>query len=69
MGIKQPKNNRIRIGLGDRRYDKLLEYASERDKTITSIIEDWIDEIPQSQLDNSVSSDNPWADNRWVGIA
>ena len=60
MGIKQPKTNKIRIGLGDRRYEKLLEYASERDKTITSIIEDWIDEIP---LDNSVSSDNPW---KWL---
>jgi len=50
MGIKQPKTNRIRIGLGDRRYDRLLEYCAEKDKSITAVIEDWIDAIPEAQL-------------------
>lgn len=39
------KEGRLNIRLSTKRLDKLREFAEARDKTITSIVEDWIDEL------------------------
>lgn len=37
------KNNSLQIRLSDRRKHKLMLYATQEDKTITALIEEWID--------------------------
>ena len=44
------KNKALHLRISERRLNKLREYAASRDKTMTSIIEDWIDSLPQNPL-------------------
>jgi hypothetical protein len=37
------KEKSIRIRLSQRRYDKLKLYAEVKEKTVTQLVEDWID--------------------------
>lgn len=39
------KNNSLQIRLSDRRKHKLLLYAAQKDKTVTALIEEWIDSL------------------------
>lgn len=39
------KNNSLQIRLSDRRKHKLMLYAAQEDKTITALIEEWIDTL------------------------
>uniref|UniRef100_A0A0C1R1A4 Uncharacterized protein n=4 Tax=Nostocales TaxID=1161 RepID=A0A0C1R1A4_9CYAN len=41
------KNNSIRIRLSDRRLNKLRLYAAQSDKTMTQVVEELIDSLPQ----------------------
>lgn len=40
------KEKSLRFRLSDRRYNKLKLYADSKDKTMTQLIEDWIDRLP-----------------------
>jgi hypothetical protein len=40
------KIKRLNVRLSDRRYYKLQSYAATTDKTITQLLEDWIDTLP-----------------------
>lgn len=40
------KEKQLKARLSKARYYKLAQYAVNRDKTITSLIEDWIDSLP-----------------------
>jgi hypothetical protein len=42
------KEKSLRFRLSDRRYIKLKLYAQSRDKTMTQLIEDWIDRLPST---------------------
>ncbi len=44
------KNKTLQIRISERRLDKLREYAASRDKTMTSLLEDWIDSLPPKTL-------------------
>ena len=44
------KRKRLEIRISERRLNKLREYAVIRDKTMTSIIEDLIDSLPEKTL-------------------
>ena len=44
-----PKKS-LHIRISERRLNKLREYAVSRDKTMTSIIEDLIDSLPDNTL-------------------
>ena len=44
------KQKRLEIRISERRLNNLREYAVSRDKTMTSIIEDLIDSLPQNTL-------------------
>lgn len=41
------KNKTLNLRISERRLNKLREYAASRDKTMTSLLEDWIDSLPQ----------------------
>lgn len=47
------KEKRLNVRLSDRRYFKLLAYAAATDQTITHVLEDWIDSLPQKEVVNS----------------
>ncbi|MBD2609124.1 hypothetical protein H6G81_32560 [Scytonema hofmannii FACHB-248] len=49
------KSNSLTIRLSDRRKHKLMQYAAQQDKTITSLIDDWIDSLPEIKIGNSSS--------------
>ncbi len=49
------KEKSLRFRLSERRYNKLRLYAVSKEKTMTQLIEDWIDRLPaQSALEASV---------------
>lgn len=47
------KNKYLRIRLSERRLNKLRSYAVCREKTMTQIIEEYIDELPEIKIDDS----------------
>lgn len=40
------KEKSLRFRLSERRYKKLKLYAESKEKTMTQLIEDWIDRLP-----------------------
>jgi hypothetical protein len=42
------KTGRLNLRLSEKRVAKLKNYASYKDKTVTQLIEDWIDRLPQT---------------------
>ena len=47
------KNKELKIRISERRLNKLRLYAANRDKTMTSILEDLIDSLPQKEIDKN----------------
>jgi hypothetical protein len=43
------KNQNLHARLSEKRMKKLKGYAQEKEKTITQLIEDWIDRLPVSK--------------------
>jgi hypothetical protein len=41
------KTKRLNVRLTDRRYHKLTLLAAQSDKTISSLVDDWIDSLPE----------------------
>ncbi len=50
------KNKYLQIRISERRLNKFRLYAANRDKTMTQIIEDYIDSLTD---DNGKNSDTP----------
>lgn len=48
------KDKYIRIRTSERRLNKLRLYAASQEKTMTQIIEDFIDSLPNKKLSDSV---------------
>ena len=44
------KNKKLTLRISERRLNKLREYSASRDKTMTSLVEDWIDSLPEKTL-------------------
>jgi hypothetical protein len=40
------KTGRLNLRLSEKRVAKLKAYATYKDKTVTQLIEDWIDRLP-----------------------
>lgn len=40
------KTGRLNLRLSEKRVAKLKNYANYKDKTVTQLIEDWIDRLP-----------------------
>ncbi|KST62661.1 hypothetical protein BC008_38170 [Mastigocoleus testarum BC008] len=43
----------LHIRISKRRKNKLQLYAAIKEKSITSLIEDWIDSLPQEEIDKN----------------
>ncbi len=46
------KTKRLNVRLTDRRYHKLTLLAAQSDKTISSLVDDWIDSLPEPKKPN-----------------
>ncbi|MCC5607742.1 hypothetical protein LC612_13330 [Nostoc sp. CHAB 5834] len=47
------KEKSLRFRMSERRYNKLKLYAGSKEKTMTQLIEDWIDRLPSPAIDNA----------------
>ncbi|MCC5608531.1 hypothetical protein LC612_17495 [Nostoc sp. CHAB 5834] len=47
------KEKSLRFRMSQRRYNKLKLYAANKEKTMTQLIEDWVDRLPSSAIDDS----------------
>lgn len=45
----------LHIRISERRKDKLRLYAASKDKTITALVEDWIDSLSSEEIDKSLA--------------
>lgn len=53
------KESRLSLRISLRRLNKLRLYAVDKDKTITQLVEDWIDSLPDTKIGNSSSTNIP----------
>ncbi len=44
------KTNRLNVRMSERRLNKLRLYAASKDKTVTQIVEDWVDRLPNTEI-------------------
>lgn len=47
------KTKEVHIRISERRFNKLKSYATLKEKTVTQIIEDYIDRLPTPEIDDS----------------
>ncbi|MBW4566674.1 MAG: hypothetical protein KME31_01265 [Tolypothrix carrinoi HA7290-LM1] len=53
------KEKSLRFRMSERRYNKLKLYAQQKEKTMTQLIEDWVDRLPASYIGDSSSTSLP----------
>lgn len=54
------KNKQLRLRMSERRFNKLQLYAVQSDKTMTQVVEELIDSLPQpKEFGNSSSTSLP----------
>jgi hypothetical protein len=53
------KESRLSLRISTRRLNKLRQYAANKDKTITQIVEDWIDRLPNTEIDKDSNTPLP----------
>jgi hypothetical protein len=51
------KNKRLSLRISERRMRVLQTYAAAKDKTITSLVEDWIDSLKSETVHSSLTND------------
>ncbi|MCC5629827.1 hypothetical protein LC613_17970 [Nostoc sphaeroides CHAB 2801] len=49
------KTKEVHIRISERRFNKLKNHATLKEKTVTQIIEDYIDRLPNTQIDDSLN--------------
>ncbi|AFZ26471.1 hypothetical protein Cylst_4381 [Cylindrospermum stagnale PCC 7417] len=45
------KTTRLNVRMSERRLNKLRQYAAIKDKTVTQIVEDWVDRLPNKNIE------------------
>jgi len=53
------KRNRLDLRLSDRRMNKLRLYSIHQDKSMTRIIEDFIDTLPEQNIGKNSTTPQP----------
>jgi hypothetical protein len=53
------KSGRLNLRISERRLEKLKIYAQSKEKTVTQLVEDWIDRLPSPKIDDSLSTPLP----------
>ncbi len=51
------KNKSLNLRITERRLNKLKLYATSKEKTMTQLIEDWIDRLPSPEIEINNYSD------------
>jgi hypothetical protein len=46
------KTKRLNVRMTERRYYKLVLLSTQLDRTITSLLDEWIDSLPEPQKEN-----------------
>lgn len=46
------KTTRLNVRMSERRLNKLRSYAAIKDKTVTQIVEDWVDRLPNPNIES-----------------
>jgi hypothetical protein len=52
------KNTRLNVRMSERRLNKLRSYAVLKDKTVTQIVEDWVDRLPNILVLSGVETES-----------
>jgi hypothetical protein len=52
------KTTRLNVRMSERRLNKLRSYAVIKDKTVTQIVEDWVDRLPNTLVLSEVETEN-----------
>ncbi|NMG10107.1 hypothetical protein DP117_25760 [Brasilonema sp. UFV-L1] len=50
------KDSRLSLRRSTRRLNQLRLYAASKDKTVTQIVEDWVDRLPNTEIGNDSST-------------
>jgi hypothetical protein len=53
------KNKNLHIRMTQKRYEALKAYAESKEKSVTQLIEDWVDRLPKIKIDDSSSTPLP----------
>ncbi|MBD2292285.1 hypothetical protein H6G06_01995 [Anabaena sphaerica FACHB-251] len=53
------KSTRLNVRMSERRLNKLRQWAASKDKTVTQIVEDWIDRLPNTEIDKNSTTPLP----------
>ncbi|MBD6621304.1 hypothetical protein FNW02_37885 [Komarekiella sp. 'clone 1'] len=53
------KTTRLNVRMSERRLNKLRQYAAAKDKTVTQIVEDWIDRLSNKEIDKNLTASLP----------
>ncbi|MBC6430641.1 hypothetical protein FM036_07275 [Nostoc sp. HG1] len=52
------KTTRLNVRMSERRLNKLRSYAATKDKTVTQIVEDWVDRLPNILVASVVETES-----------
>ncbi|MEA5517226.1 hypothetical protein [Nodularia sp. UHCC 0506] len=52
------KTTRLNVRMSERRLNKLRSYAVTKDKTVTQIVEDWVDRLPNTLVLSEVETES-----------
>lgn len=52
------KTARLNVRMSERRLNKLRSYAVTKDKTVTQIVEDWVDRLPNTLVLSEVETES-----------
>ncbi|MBD0389396.1 MAG: hypothetical protein ICV54_23565 [Nostoc sp. C3-bin3] len=50
------KTKEVHIRISEKRFNKLKNHAVLKEKTVTQMIEDYIDRLPNTRIDDSLST-------------
>ena len=53
----------LNLRISERRLNKLRLYAASKEKTMTQLVEDWIDRLPTPEIDDSSTTPLPHQPN------
>jgi hypothetical protein len=49
------KESRLNLRISTRRLNKLRLYAANKEKTVTQVVENWIDRLPNMEIDKNAT--------------
>ena len=50
------EKSRLSLRISKKRHDKLRRIAAQREKTVTQLIEEWVDRLKEDSIDTELKS-------------